>query len=77
VATRKGFLVGRAATVLILSGDGTKLFVTGVGDAIQVVDPESLEVKRTIQLGRDLMANPLPLPARIRASVATRMLSSP
>jgi DNA-binding beta-propeller fold protein YncE len=77
VATRKGFLVGRAATVLLLSGDGTKLFVTGVGDAIQVVDPESFEVKRTIQLGRDLMANPLPLPARIRVSGAPGPLSSP
>jgi len=62
-AMKKGFLQGRAATVLIVSGDGTKLFVTGIGDAIAVVDPESLEVKRTIQLGRDLMANPLPLPA--------------
>jgi len=63
VAMKKGFLQGRAATVLIPSADGTKLFVTGVGDAIQVVDTESLDVKRTIQLGRDLMANPLPLPA--------------
>ena len=65
VAMNKGFLRGRAASVLILSADGTKLFVTGIGDAIQVVDPESLEVMRTIQLGRDLMANPLPLPAGI------------
>ena len=63
VAMKKGFLQGRAATTLILSADGTKLFVTGIGDAIQVVDAESLELKRTIQLGRDLMANPLPLPA--------------
>lgn len=66
VAMKKGFLRGRAATTLILSADGTKLFVTGVGDAIQVVDAESLELKRTIQLGRDLMANPLPLPAGMR-----------
>jgi hypothetical protein len=71
-AMKKGFLQGRAATVLIVSGDGTKLFVTGIGDAIQVVDAESLEVKRTIQLGRDLMANPLPLPARPGASSASR-----
>jgi hypothetical protein len=63
VAMKKGFLQGRAASTLILSADGTKLFVTGIGDAIQVVDAESLELKRTIQLGRDLMANPLPLPA--------------
>ena len=63
VAMKKGFLQGRAATTLLLSADGTKLFVTGIGDAIQVVDAESLELKRTIQLGRDLMANPLPLPA--------------
>jgi len=64
-AMKKGFLQGRAATTLILSADGTKLFVTGIGDAIQVVDAESLELMRTIQLGRDLMANPLPLPARM------------
>jgi hypothetical protein len=62
VALKKGFLQGRAATVLILSGDGSKIFITGIGNAIQVVDAESLELKRTIPLGRDLMANPLPLP---------------
>ena len=66
VAMKKGFLQGRAASTLILSADGTKLFVTGIGDAIQVVDAESLELKRIIQLGRDLMANPLPLPAGMR-----------
>jgi hypothetical protein len=72
VVMKKGFLRGRAATTLLLSADGTKLFVTGIGDAIQVVDAESLEVKRTIQLGRDLMANPLPLPARVPVSSPTR-----
>jgi hypothetical protein len=71
-AMKKGFLRGRAATVLIVSGDGTKLFVTGIGDAIQVVDAESLEIKRTIQLGRDLMANPLPLPAGMGGRSASR-----
>ncbi len=63
-ALKKGFLQGRAASVLILSADGSKLFVTGIGNAIQVVDADTLEVKRTIQLDRDLMANPLPLPPR-------------
>ena len=62
VAMKKGFLKGRAATVLILSADGTKLFLTGIGNSIQVVDAETLELKRTITLDRDLMANPLPLP---------------
>jgi len=72
VAMKKGFLQGRAATTLILSGDGSKLFVTGVGDAIQVVDAESLELKRTVQLGRDLMANPLPLPAGMVATSVSK-----
>jgi hypothetical protein len=63
VAIRRGFLQGRAASTLLLSGDGSKLFVTGIGDEIQVVDPENLEWKRKISLGRDLMANPLPIPA--------------
>jgi hypothetical protein len=72
VAMKKGFLQGRAASTLILSADGTKLFVTGIGDAIQVIDPVSLEVKRTIQLGRDLMANPLPLPAGLSATSGAR-----
>jgi hypothetical protein len=65
VALKKDFLQGRAASVLIVSTDGTRLFVTGIGDAIQVVDAETLEVKRTIQLGRDLMADPLPLPSTL------------
>jgi hypothetical protein len=64
VALKKGFLQGRAASMMILSADGTKLFITGIGNAIQVVDPGSLELMRTIALDRDLMANPLPLPAR-------------
>jgi hypothetical protein len=72
LALRKEFLQGRAATFLIVSGDGTKLFVSGIGDAIQVVDAESLEVKRTIQLGRDLMAYPLPLPAGMGGRCASR-----
>jgi hypothetical protein len=72
VAMKKGFLQGRAASTLILSADGTKLFVTGIGDAIQVVDAESLELKRTIQLGRDLMANPLPLPAGMGAAPVSK-----
>jgi hypothetical protein len=63
VAIKRGFLQGRAASTIILSADGTKLFVTGIGDEIQVVDPENLEWKRKISLGRDLMANPLPIPA--------------
>jgi hypothetical protein len=64
VALKKGFLKGRAATVLILSADGTKLFLTGIGNAIQVVNAESLELERTLALDRDLMANPLQLPPR-------------
>jgi hypothetical protein len=63
VAIKRGFLQGRAASTLILSGDGTKLFVTGIGDEIQVVDPETLEWKRKISLRGDLMANPLPIPS--------------
>ena len=72
VAMKKGFLQGRAASILILSADGTKLFVTGIGDVIQVVDAESLELKRTILLGRDLMANPLPLPAGMRPTSVSK-----
>ena len=72
VAMKKGFLQGRAASTLILSADGTKLFVTGIGDVIQVVNAESLELKRTIQLGRDLMANPLPLPAEMRPTSVSK-----
>jgi hypothetical protein len=70
VALKKGFLKGRAATVLVLSADGTKLFITGIGNSIQIVDAESLELKRTLTLDRDLMANPLPL--SIRGGSASR-----
>jgi hypothetical protein len=70
VSLKKGFVQGRAATVLIVSADGTKLFATGVGNAIQVVDAGTLEVIRTIELGRDLMANPLQLPAGMQVAAS-------
>ncbi len=72
VLLKKDFLQGRAATVLILSADGKKLFLTGIGNSIQVVNAETLEWMRNITLDRDLMANPLPLPISTTRATPSR-----
>jgi hypothetical protein len=64
VAMKKGFEQGRANNTLILSSDGTKLYVTGVGNGLQVVDTKTLEPIGSIPAGGDIMSPALALPAR-------------
>jgi hypothetical protein len=62
VAIRKDFEQGRTNNTLIVSADGKKLYVTGVGDSLVVVDPDTLERQRTIPFGADITSPALPIP---------------
>ncbi len=56
---------GRQNTTLVVSGDGTKLFVAGVGPLIHVYDANTLEPLRKIDAGGDIMNPPQPLPRSV------------
>ncbi len=58
----EGVEQGRTNNSLIVSSDGTKLFVSGVGDKIQVYDAETLTHLRDIFAGGDFMATPVRIP---------------
>ena len=56
---------GRQNTAMVVSSDGTKLFVGGVGPLIHVYDAKTLEPLRQIHAGGDIMNPPQPLPRSI------------
>jgi hypothetical protein len=56
---------GRQNTTLVVSGDGTKLFVGGVGPLIHVYDAKTLEPLRQIHAGGDIMNPPQPIPRSV------------
>ena len=58
----QGVEQGRTNNSLIVSSDGRKLFVGGVGDQIQVYDAETLAHLRDIFAGGDFMATPVAVP---------------
>ncbi len=58
----EGVEQGRTNNSLIVSSDGTKLFVSGVGDKIQIYDAETLTHLRDIFAGGDFMATPIAIP---------------
>jgi DNA-binding beta-propeller fold protein YncE len=68
MATRKivkrveGVEQGRTNNSLIVSSDGTKLYVGGVGDHIQVYDSETLQRVKSIFAGGDFMATAVAIP---------------
>jgi DNA-binding beta-propeller fold protein YncE len=53
---------GRTNNSLIVSSDGTKLYVSGVGDQIQVYDAQTLTHVKDIFAGGDFMATPVAVP---------------
>jgi len=53
---------GRTNNALIVSADGTKLYVSGVGDQIQVYDAATLAHVKDIFAGGDFMATPVAVP---------------
>jgi hypothetical protein len=56
---------GRQNTAMVVSSDGSKLFVGGVGPLIHVYDTTTLDRLRTIQAGGDIMNPPQPLPRSV------------
>ena len=56
---------GRQNTTLVVSSDGTKLFVGGVGPLIHVYDAKTLEPLRQIHAGGDIMNPPQPVPRSV------------
>ena len=56
---------GRQNTAMVVSSDGTKLFVGGVGPVIHVYDAVTLEPLRKIHAGGDIMNPPQPLPRSV------------
>jgi len=59
---RDDFETGRTNDSLIVSADGTKLYISGVGDSIHVHDAATLEPIKTIFAGGDFTSAPYPLP---------------
>jgi hypothetical protein len=62
---KEGVEQGRQNTSMVVSGDGTKLFVGGVGPLIHVYDAATLEPLRRIHAGGDIMNPPQPLPRSV------------
>jgi len=69
---KERFEQGRANNSLIVSADGTKLYVGGVGDTIHVYDAASLEHLEMIFAGGDFMSIPVALPRALLESGAAR-----
>ena len=66
ILRKKGFERGRANISMIVSADGKRLFVSGVGDTMYVYDAATLERETEIFAGGDFMIPPHPI--RYRAS---------
>jgi hypothetical protein len=66
----EGVEQGRTNNTLILSSDGTKLYVSGVGDQIQVYDAATLAHLKDIFAGGDFMMSPVAVPRSAATSSA-------
>lgn len=62
VLTKERFEQGRTNTSMIVSHDGAKLYVSGVGDTIYVYDAETLQPIKKIFAGGDFMLAPIEIP---------------
>jgi DNA-binding beta-propeller fold protein YncE len=63
---------GRPNTALLVSGDGKKLYVGGVGDLIQIYDTGTLAHVKDIFAGGDFMSAPIAVPRAIGLAGATK-----
>jgi DNA-binding beta-propeller fold protein YncE len=65
VALRERVEQGRQNTTIVVSADGKKLYVAGVGPNLQVYDATTLEPIRAISAGGDIMNPPQPVPKSV------------
>jgi hypothetical protein len=65
VERKEDFEQGRTNTALIVSADGHKLYVGGVGDSFQIYDTSTLELLETVFAGGDFTSAPFPLPRSV------------
>lgn len=62
ILQKDDFEQGRTNTSMIVSHDGSKLYVSGVGDTMHVYDAETLEPIKEIFAGGDFMLAPIEVP---------------
>jgi hypothetical protein len=62
---------GRPNTSLLVSGDGKKLYVGGVGDLIQIYDAVTLEHVKDVFAGGDFMSAPIAIPRAVGIAEAS------
>ncbi len=65
VARKERVEQGRQNTAMVVSSDGTKVFVGGVGPLIHVYDAKTLEPLRQIHAGGDIMNPPQAIPKNL------------
>jgi len=56
---KEGFERGRTNNSMIVSHDGTKLYISGVGDTVYIYDAATLEPIKTVYAGGDFMMPPV------------------
>ena len=65
LARKTSFERGRQNNTIIVSADGTEIYVSGVGYTMKVYDAVTLDLAREIDVGGDLMSPPFPLPRSV------------
>jgi hypothetical protein len=65
----QGVEQGRTNNSLLVSADGKKLYVSGVGDLLKIYDAETLEHVKDIFAGGDYMATPVAIPRAAASSI--------
>ena len=62
ILKKEKFERGRTNNSMIVGHDGTKLYVSGVGDTVSVYDTATLELIKTVYAGGDFMMPPIEIP---------------
>ena len=74
ILRKERFEQGRTNNSMIVSADGKKLYVSGVGDSIYVYDTATLARLKTIFAGGDFMVSPIRIP---RSALDPSSVSNP
>ena len=62
ILKKEKFERGRTNNSMIVGHDGTKLYVSGVGDTVWIYDSATLELIKTVYAGGDFMMTPVEIP---------------